>query len=157
MRSAGSTDAPTGHGPCSHLCWVHYGRREWTAAVAPFLAEGASGNEALIFAGSRPEAELIDELWALPGRDALLASGQLRAVDLGAAGESGLTAPDPRERVAAVELESALALDAGWSGLRLAADPTALLGDIEDARARRPGAGLRRADRLRIDHRDVRV
>jgi hypothetical protein len=69
-------DAPTGLRPGDHVCWTFAGTADFSAAVLPFLDEGRRLGEQLLVIGSS-RAELLRTLAPLPGRDELLASGQL--------------------------------------------------------------------------------
>jgi anti-anti-sigma factor len=126
-------DAPTGLRPGDHVCWTFADAAALPAAVLPFLDEGRRLGEQLLLVGaSRPE--LLRVLATLPGRDELLASGQLRVHDTATAYADGGEL-SPTGQVAAYRRLVEEALEHGRTGLRVAADVTALA---------RPGAGARR-------------
>jgi anti-anti-sigma factor len=118
-------DAPTGLRPGDHVCWTFAGAADFAAAVLPFLDEGRRlGEQLLLIGASRPE--LLSALAALPGRDELLAGGQLQVhttADLYAAGGE----LSPTGQVEAYRDLVQGALQAGRTGLRVAADITPLV------------------------------
>ncbi|MGY1639737.1 MEDS domain-containing protein [Geodermatophilus sp. SYSU D00703] len=99
-------------------------RRGVLRAVRSFLDEGRRRGEQLLLTGES-EPDLLSALGALPERDALLASGRLEirptAERYGA--DRGL---DPLGQVQAFRAELDAALERGRTGLRVAADITAL-------------------------------
>ncbi|WP_091439758.1 MEDS domain-containing protein [Geodermatophilus poikilotrophus] len=133
MTALRKLEAPTGLGPGDHVCWTFADAAEFSAAVLPFLDEGRRRGEQLLLIGSsRPE--LLRILAPLPGRDELLASGQLRVQSTAGVYAAG-GALLPTEQVAAYRSLVAEARERGRAGLRVAADVTPLA---------RPGAGARR-------------
>ena len=117
-------DSPTGLRPGDHVCWAFDDGAGLGAAAVPFLDEGRRLGEQLLLVGtSRPA--LLAALEDLPDRDALLAGGQLQlqtTEDAYAAG-TGLA---PLEQVERYRGAVRTALAAGRTGLRVAADVTAL-------------------------------
>jgi anti-anti-sigma factor len=125
-------DAPTGLRPGDHVCWTFADTADFSAAVLPFLDEGRRrGEQLLIIGSSRPE--LLQILSPLPGRDELLASGQLRVQSTAGMYASGGTLL-PTEQVAAYRSLVGEALERGRTGLRVAADVTPLALPGPDAR-----------------------
>ena len=132
MRRAGTLTAITGCHPRDHVCWGHGGTTPWPEAVLPYLAEGAARGERLLYVADRPVPSLHDDLAALPGRDAMLASGQLQVAPL--ANADGDTATlGPAAQIAWLRSESSAAGSEGFTGLRLAAEITAMATTPEDA------------------------
>ncbi|MGR6964495.1 MEDS domain-containing protein [Geodermatophilus sp. URMC 61] len=126
-------DAPTGLRPGDHVCWTFADAADFSAAVLPFLDEGRRlGEQLLVIGASRPE--VLRTLAPLPGRDQLLASGQLQVHST-----VEVYAPDgelsPTEQVQAYRGLVQRALQDGRTGLRVAADVTPLV---------RRGCGLQR-------------
>ncbi len=117
-------DSPTGLRPGDHVCWTFADGAGLGAAAVPYLDEGRRLGEQLLLVGtSRPA--LLAALEDLPDRDALLAGGQLQlqtTEDAYAAG-TGLA---PLEQVERYRGAVRTALAAGRTGLRVAADVTAL-------------------------------
>lgn len=117
-------DAPTGLTAGDHLFWTFAGASEFSSAVLPYLDEGRRLGEQLLLIGeSRPA--LVDALDALPGRDEMLANGQLelRVMADVVDAQRGLT---PADRVESFRGEVEAALGRGRTGLRMAADVTSL-------------------------------
>jgi anti-anti-sigma factor len=117
-------EAPTGLRSGDHVFWTFASASDFSAAVLPFLDEGRRLGEQLLLTGaSRPA--LIDVLESLPQRAEMLASGQLevRSVTEIVDPARGL---EPVEQVQSVRSEVEAALGRGRTGLRVAADVTAL-------------------------------
>jgi anti-anti-sigma factor len=120
---------PTGLRPGEHACWTYADAAELAAAVLPYLDEGRRRGEQLLVVG-QSRAVVEEALAELPGRDDLLASGQLEvrttaeAYALGTAGSG--TAISPVEQVERYRAETQAAVDRGRTGLRVAADVSPL-------------------------------
>jgi anti-anti-sigma factor len=126
-------DAPTGLRPGDHVCWTFADAADLSAAVLPFLDEGRRlGEQLLLIGASRPE--LLRVLAPLPGRDQLLADGQLQVHGSDVVYGSGEQL-SPEGQVAVYRTLVAEARQRGRAGLRVAADVTPLA---------RHGAGARR-------------
>ncbi|SDX31972.1 anti-anti-sigma factor [Geodermatophilus africanus] len=133
MTAPRRLDAPTGLQSGDHACWTFADAADLSAAVLPFLDEGRRlGEQLLLIGASRPE--LLRVLAPLPGRDELLADGQLQVHGTDAVYGSG-DRFSPEDQVAAYRTLVAEARQRGRTGLRVAADVT--------PRARH-GAGARR-------------
>jgi anti-anti-sigma factor len=125
-------DVPTGLRPGDHVCWTFADAADFTAAVLPFLEEGRRLGEHLLLVGaSRPE--LLSALAPLPGRDELLASGQLEVHSTAAVYASGGQL-SPAEQVTAYRSLVDAALARGRTGVRVAADVTPLVRGGVDGR-----------------------
>ncbi len=125
-------DAPTGLRPGDHVCWTFADTAYFTAAVLPFLEEGRRLGEHLLLVGaSRPE--LLSALAPLPGRDELLASGQLEVRSTAEVYASGGQL-FPAEQVTAYRSLVDAALARGRTGVRVAADVTPLVAGGVDGR-----------------------
>ncbi|WP_448639558.1 MEDS domain-containing protein [Geodermatophilus sp. URMC 63] len=117
-------DSPTGLLPGDHVCWTFPDAAGLAAAVVPFLDEGRRLGEQLLLVGaSRPV--LLTATDGLPGRDELLDSGQLQLRTLEDAYAAGGELV-PAEQVRRYRDTVRAALDGGRSGLRVAADISAL-------------------------------
>jgi anti-anti-sigma factor len=128
VREAGVIDSPIGHGPNAHLAWVCDRPLEFPAAAVPFLDEGATEGQRLLYVADRTERELVSDLADLPGRDRLLRSGGLVTLPIGdPAAPIAHPHPEPRQAAHRELVDAALA--AGFSGLRVAIDITGLVRD----------------------------
>ena len=128
---------PRGLRQGDHACWAYDPERGFGGVAAQFLAEGVALGERVLFVGEGDTAQLVRELDSLPGRDALLSSGQLRVQPMSEVylGNGGL---DPRAQAELFAAAGAAALEDGYTGLRVAGDLTRLVGDPahwEDVRA----------------------
>ncbi|MGH2859842.1 MAG: MEDS domain-containing protein [Solirubrobacteraceae bacterium] len=127
MRHATVADSPVGCAPGDHLCWVYRDENDWIDAASRYLSEGALLNDQLLYVADKPASELIDDLAQLPGRDAMLESGQLQVLPLfdchpvmdGDPVAGGMQTGAYRARAQA-------AADSGFRALRLAADASEL-------------------------------
>lgn len=127
MRHSTVAERPVGYAPRDHLCWVYRDEPDWVDAASRFLAEGAAGNDQLLYVADKSASALIDDLAELPGRDAMLESGQLQVLPLfdcypvmdDDAMAGGMQTEAYRTRAQA-------AADAGFRALRLAADASGL-------------------------------
>jgi hypothetical protein len=134
VRRAGVITAPVGHQPCDHLCWAHDGGDTWRETVTAYLREGVEGRERLVYVADRPRAGLLEDLVELPGRDAMLESGQLRVLPIDEAyGGNGFLRGAPA-RIRAFRDQAVAATRDGYRGIRLAAEASALAGTDDDAR-----------------------
>ena len=116
--------SPTGLRPGDHVCWTVADEAGLAAAAVAFLDEGRGLGEQLLLVGtSRPA--LLAALEDLPGRDELLASGQLQLETTEDAYSSG-TGLVPLEQVERYRAAVQAAVSGGRTGLRVAADVTAL-------------------------------
>lgn len=122
-----------GNRPGDHLCWVHGGDDAWREAVAAFLDDGARGRDRLLYVRAGNETSLVDDLAGLPGRDAMLRTGQLGVLPLSQAGADGAAAGEATQlTVLAAEAEAAAA--AGYRGLRIAAEASPFVSSDDGAR-----------------------
>lgn len=121
-------DHPTGLAPGDHVFWAFDDPRGFSDAAVAYLSEGRERGERLLYVGDKPESNLLDELSALPERDVLLAAGQLSVRRLT---PFYAVRPDlgPRTQSEVLRAETVAAVDAGYPGLRIAADVTGLATD----------------------------
>jgi len=117
-------EAPTGLRCGDHVCWTFDDASDFSAAILPYLDEGRRRGEQLLLTGPTRPA-LLDALAALPERDEMLASGQLdvRVMTEIYDPDRGL---EPAGLVEALRSDVQAALDGGRSGLRVAADVSAV-------------------------------
>ena len=151
MRTTGLAESTKGLVRHDHACWAFGSRDEWCAQASAFLADGLSQGHALVYAGASAPEQLQSEL-SLPDVAGLFRKGGLRVLSTDDA--YGPTADNAEAQVAAFETMAVEALRAGFTGLRVAADVTALAaGDriddygtyerlVDSAIARSPLTGL---------------
>jgi anti-anti-sigma factor len=121
-------DSPIGHGPNAHVAWVFDGPLDFPTAAVPFLDEGATQGDRLVYIADRAERDLVADLADLPGRDRLLRTGGLVTMPLDdPAAPTRLPNPEPRDTAHRELIDAALA--AGFSGLRMAIDISGLARD----------------------------
>ena len=128
---------PRGLQQGDHVCWAYDQERGFGAVAAQFLAEGVALGEQVLFVGEGDTAQLVRELVSLPGRDELLASGQLAVQPMSHVylGDGGL---DPVAQTEVFIAAAAAAVAEGYTGLRVAGELTGLVRDAahwEDVRA----------------------
>ena len=134
MRRSGHTNAAIGYGPGDHVCWVFEGPAAWLDVVVPYLREGAECRDRLVYVGDKAEGALIEDLAGLPGRDALLASGQLQVMPLALAYQGHTTGFDVGRQVATFHEQALAAVADGYRSLRLATDVSTLAETEQAAR-----------------------
>ena len=120
MRNHGSRFGLVRMGPHDHIGWIFSGAGEFAALADPFLAEGAARNERLMYVAEDPDITTFGK-WT-----ETLVPGTLTAATVAEVyGESGIVDPAKQRATFAQVLGEALA--AGYSGIRVAADNTALV------------------------------
>ncbi len=134
MRLTGALDVTRGLGGSDHLCWGYDDQAAFDAVAVEFLRDGLAMGQRLSFVGSGSPEQLLARLEQLEGRDELLARGALVVADVGQ-GYIGTLRADPGQQVDRYALEVAHALDAGYTGLRVAADVTDIVLDAADRAA----------------------
>lgn len=120
-----------------HLCWGYDDPAEFPARAAEFLVDGlAAGQRVLYVGGGDPDA-LIEQLRGVDALEEALAAGSAQVASLDARYPVG-TVVQPVEQVRAYVELTELALEAGFTGFRVAADVTPLVRTSEqlDAFAR---------------------
>lgn len=133
MRSVGVLDTPSVR-PGAHVCWCFDDEEDFRAAATAFLAEGRRLGERLVYVADAAEEELARQLAGLGDVDALIHNGAL-LVEPTRRLYQGDDAFDPGAQRRTYEQLVAAALSDGYTGLRVAADATALVTD-EEARRR---------------------
>ncbi len=103
----------------------------WIDTAVRYLAEGARGNDQILYVADKPEGALVDDLAGLPFQDSMLHSGQLEVLCLGDAYNAtrGLVAID---QIAYYRSRTAAATDAG--GFRLACEASSLAATPQEVR-----------------------
>lgn len=135
--NTGVINTVRGYGVHDHLCWAYHDRGEFRSRAVEFLADGLVQGQRLSYIASGDEAVLWDDLSDLNGLDQARRAGAIKVQSLELSYRSGaVIEPDDLLRACAAATEAALA--AGFTGLRVAADVTSLVGTPEqlDAFAR---------------------
>src|SRR5437879_3891176 len=117
------------HAVGDHVCWVVDAEETKRDAVVAFLRDGLARGERLLYVADQP----LDDLVALGNLTGLLADGRLRAEQLTALFAAGHV--DPVTQVGRLRDLTTEALDAGYTGLRVATDGTGLVTDADERRA----------------------
>jgi hypothetical protein len=108
--------------PHDHIGWVFAGEAEFEQLAGPFLAEGAARGELLMYVSGAPRPPTAARLRDRYGSRVIRIA---RSADV--YGETGIVDPVAQRARFATVLADALA--AGFSGIRVAADNTALVTD----------------------------
>jgi hypothetical protein len=123
MRNTGMRSECITLGPHDHIGWVFDNLGGFDAIAVPFLAAGAERGERLMYIGAHPEGAVASRLAAL------CPEGVQTACVAEVYGTSGVV--DPSALLAFFAAIFVDALNAGYSGLRVAADTTPLVtGDV---------------------------
>jgi anti-anti-sigma regulatory factor len=126
VRQAGPVVAATGLGAHDHVCWSHRGSADFLAHALPYLADGVHRGQRISYVGAAPEDELRDRLEQLDGGAYLLVTGAATVVSIGDMyGPDGVVDGDAQVRTWIAH--TAAALEAGFTGLRVAAEATELV------------------------------
>lgn len=134
MRRCEVVERPTGFGLHDHVLWAHGGAEDWRNVVVPFLQEGLSVNQRLVYAGRLQAEELLADLTGLPDLDSLLASERLTLWPAHAE-PGGLVRTEAAEQISRLDAVVAAALADGYAGVRLASEVTGAVSDRGDAAA----------------------
>lgn len=122
MRQRGSRFELLRMRPHDHIGWVFSGSGQFASLATPFLTEGASRGELLMYVSDDPE---LGDLKRIAGS---LAPGALQVTTVADVyGHDGIVDAEAQRAVFAGALETALA--DGYSGIRVAADNTPLVRD----------------------------
>lgn len=108
--------------PHDHIGWVFSGTAAFDELAWPFLAEGAELGELLMYVAGSPDPVTASRLRGLYGTQAVQVASISEVY-----GQSGIV--DARAQRATFASALADALDAGFSGIRVAADNTPLVTD----------------------------
>jgi anti-anti-sigma regulatory factor len=115
-------------GPADHVCWVYDDARDLQMATARFLAGGLARGERLMVVGDGMIEALDRDTLPFGGTDELVATGALEILDLSSAYE-GSAQFTPEQQLAFYGAATQKALDDGFTGLRVAAEVSALAAD----------------------------
>ena len=128
MRAHGRVEAVPDAGPADHVCWVYDDALDLDAAAGRFLAGGLARGERVLVVGDGMTEALHRNSLPCGGTDELLASGALQVLDLTEActGAAPFTA---EQQLAFYDAATRQAVVDGFSGLRVAAEVSALAAD----------------------------
>ncbi|MGH3172154.1 MAG: MEDS domain-containing protein [Trebonia sp.] len=122
MRNHGSRFECLRMRPHDHIGWVFAGATAFDELAWPFLAEGGASGELLMYIAGSPNPATASRLRDLYGAQAIQVASISEVY-----GESGVVDAAAQRATFAAALTDALA--AGFSGIRVAADNTALVTD----------------------------
>ncbi|EID56070.1 MEDS domain-containing protein [Saccharomonospora xinjiangensis] len=116
-----ATPGWVGQGWHDHACWFHTGRQSWCDVLVPFFTEAILRGEAMLYVSDKSVEELTEDLETLPGRDALLLTGQLRFLPVEPV--RGMTGGQAvADQLGTLRSAAADAVEAGYARVRIAAD-----------------------------------
>lgn len=115
-----------GRGLHDHVCCAFDDAADFRVRAGHFLEEGLDRGEQVWYVGVRELAVLEDEVRQFPGMETALRGGRAKAVSLDLAYSTG-SVVDPLDQVRAYSAATERAVAAGFTGLRVAADATALV------------------------------
>ena len=128
MRAHGRVlDVPE-PGTTDHVCWVYDDPGDLESAAGRFLAGGLARGERLLIVGDGMIGALHQETLPFGGTDALVDTGALEVLDLTTAYESAGKFT-PEQQLAFYEAATRKARADGFTGLRVAAEVSALAAD----------------------------
>ncbi|MCP3802362.1 MEDS domain-containing protein [Allokutzneria sp. A3M-2-11 16] len=130
MRKSGMAEDARGFGRHDHLCWSYTSGEEFTARAREFLVEGLELGQRICFVG----AENADPLRGVAAIEAALASGAVQVIPQARAYPNGEVV-DPADQVRTYATATQEAIDAGYTGLRVAAEATPLVRTPEQLNA----------------------
>lgn len=130
MRAHGRVVDVPPPGTTDHLCWVYDDPRDLESAAGRFLAGGLARGERLLVVGDGMIGALDRETLPFGGTDALVDSGALEILDLTKAYECG-EGFTPEQQLEFYDAATGRARADGFTGLRVAAEVTALAADPE--------------------------
>jgi MEDS: MEthanogen/methylotroph, DcmR Sensory domain len=129
-RARGVIRHTRGLGKDDHVCWRYDDPAEFRLRAGEFLADGLAAGQRVLYVGAAEPQALTGELSAVEGvREAVAAGAACVASVRGT--YLGGTVVDPDEQVASYRELTEQALVDGFSGLRVAADATALVATAE--------------------------
>ncbi|ANZ41260.1 hypothetical protein BBK82_40130 [Lentzea guizhouensis] len=127
MRTSGVTDVVVGMSSSDHLCWSFDDFAEFQARAVEFLADGLERGQRACYVARGDAEELTGHLASSPVLAAALRDGSAEVISLESRYRTGSTV-SPADQVAAYAEATRAALHDGFTGLRVAADATALVG-----------------------------
>ena len=134
MRRSGVVENVRGFGLHDHVCWSFDDRAQFRDHALEFLAEGLELGQAVRYIGTGDADRLRDELTGVSVLGAALRDGSAEVVSLDDVYPVG-SVVDPAAQVLVYAAATEKALADGFTGLRVAADCTALVGSPEQRAA----------------------
>lgn len=127
MRTSGVTDVVVGLHSNDHLCWPFDDFAEFRARAVEFLADGLALGQRACCVARGDVAELTGHLLREPLLAAALNDGRAEVISPESRDRTGT----PDEQVDAYARATREAVAAGFTGLRVAADATGLVGSLD--------------------------
>jgi anti-anti-sigma factor len=129
QRASGARDTPIGLSLGDHLCWSYTDDADYSDNVAEYLLEGLGAGERLAYlADASTDEDLLADLTGVADAEDLATRGDLLLVPIRQA-----YAPDgwldASQRIDGYRAAADQALAAGYTGLRIAANATAIAAD----------------------------
>lgn len=128
VRAHGRVETVPDAGPADHVCWVYDDAPALDAAAGRFLAGGLARGERLLVVGEGMIDTLDRETLPFGGTAGLVATGALEILDLTEVSD-GAGRFTPEQRLAFYDEATRKAREDGFTGLRVAAEVTALAAD----------------------------
>ena len=153
--------------PSRHVSWRFANRQDFRARANEYVASSLDWGHWIQYVGDAPHDRLREELAALPVGDRLMARGgwEVFPVNDFYRYRDGDRVVDPQRSVAARAQDVERALTAGFTGLRIVADATAVVRRpeqveafaryeylLDQAMTTLPASALCAHDRARVDH-----
>lgn len=129
MRANGACDTLTGLLPGDHVCWSFTDDADYGDSVTQYLLEGLAAGERLAYlADASTDDDLLADLTGVDDAEDLARRGDLLLLPVRQAyAPAGWL--DPSERIEGYRAAAHQALAAGYTGLRIAANATAIAAD----------------------------
>lgn len=128
MREHGLVQSAADLGLHGHACWTYDDDAELIRAAAAFFADGVRLGQRLIYVASGPLDRLHAQVEEMARVNRLVREGPLEILSLDATYAAG-TGTDPEAMLAIFATATEQALAAGFTGLRVVGDATALAAD----------------------------
>ena len=114
--------------PHDHVGWIYQGGSEFAALAGPYLSEGAALGEKLVYIAEEPDPRDLSQLFSVvdPGAVQIASVAEIY-------GSDGII--DPPSQLALFMAVLADAKAAGYTGVRVAADSSSLVGDEKQMKA----------------------
>lgn len=126
MRQSGLVEHVRGFGSHDHVCWRYENRAEFRSRAAEFLVEGLQLGHQVRYIGTGDVHALREELAGIEALEAALRDGTAQVASLDDTYPVDGTI-QPAEQVRAYAAATQEAVTAGFAGLRVVADCTALV------------------------------
>lgn len=128
MRRSGPTTTLRGLGAHDHVCWIYDRHVDFVERAVEFMLDGMVLGQRVEYLRTGDHADLLADVEGLPAADELIDAGRLVLTPLDGVYGSGLPI-EPQAQVATYAARTEAALAAGFTGLRVVAEATALVDD----------------------------